>query len=75
MYAVKCCIKNLMEEKKLKHKYYHTAYLKKCGVLGLKADSSIYVKCYVTKRGQFVRFYKCDLINFEFKYQCTSQQL
>jgi len=64
-----------MEEKKLKHEYYHTAYIKRWGVLGLRTVSAIDIKRYVTKRGQFVRFYKCDLINFEFEYQCTSQQL
>jgi len=29
VYAVKYCIKNLMEEKKLKHKYYHSACIKR----------------------------------------------
>jgi hypothetical protein len=64
VYAAKCCVKNLMEEKILKHKYNHTAYIKRCGVLGLRTDSSVDIEHYATKRGQFIRFYKCDFINF-----------
>jgi hypothetical protein len=53
-----------MEEKKLKHKYNCTAYIKRWDVLGLRTDSSADLKRFATKRVQFVHFYKCDLMNF-----------
>jgi hypothetical protein len=53
-----------MEEKKLKHKYSHTACIKRWDVVGLRTDSSADIKRYATKRGQFAHFYKCDLTNF-----------